>query len=306
MTVGTVFYAAPEQLMGEELDGRADQYALAATAFHLLSGSPPFHHSNRTVVISRHLTASPPAIADRRAELSALDPVLSKALSKDPKDRFNSCMDFGGRWPTDWGWSRRSTTIAPKRRSIATDRGAGQAASTGGTAAENLRPVNHRALDPGRAAARGDRPGADRVPRDRELLNNDYTPPPGPPGPRRGPSRHRCRRHRRRRQRRPLRCRRLPRRVRRRRLLAVDAGPPRPTATPSTVRSAVQRRVHLVDEPGRDCCPTVTVHHELTDGPLPMEEETPVRVCMQETGKTRRECQRSDPRQQRGRQLSAA
>src|ERR1700754_1814166 len=94
MTVGTVFYAAPEQLMGEDLDGRAYQYALAATAFHLLTGSPPFHHSNPTVVISQHLTASPPALADKRPELSALNPVLAKALSKDPKDRFNSCVDF--------------------------------------------------------------------------------------------------------------------------------------------------------------------------------------------------------------------
>ena len=38
-TVGTVAYAAPEQLMGEDVDGRADQYALAATAYHLLCGS---------------------------------------------------------------------------------------------------------------------------------------------------------------------------------------------------------------------------------------------------------------------------
>ncbi len=38
MTVGTVSYAAPEQLMGRDLDGRADQYALAATAYHLLTG----------------------------------------------------------------------------------------------------------------------------------------------------------------------------------------------------------------------------------------------------------------------------
>ena len=103
MTVGTVFYAAPEQLMGEDLDGRADQYALAATAFHLLSGSPPFHHSNPTVVISQHLTASPPALADRRPELSALDPVLAKALSKDPKDRFDRSWTSRGRWPIDWG-----------------------------------------------------------------------------------------------------------------------------------------------------------------------------------------------------------
>lgn len=59
MTVGTVSYAAPEQLMGSELDGRADQYALAATAFHLLTGAPPFQHANPAVVISQHLSASP-------------------------------------------------------------------------------------------------------------------------------------------------------------------------------------------------------------------------------------------------------
>ncbi len=56
MTVGTVSYAAPEQLMGGALDGRADQYALAATAFHLLTGAPPFQHSNPAVVISQHLS----------------------------------------------------------------------------------------------------------------------------------------------------------------------------------------------------------------------------------------------------------
>ena len=45
MTVDTVVYAAPEQLMGEEIDGRADQYALAATAYHLLTGSQLYPYS---------------------------------------------------------------------------------------------------------------------------------------------------------------------------------------------------------------------------------------------------------------------
>ena len=61
MTVGTVDYAAPEQLMGEDLDGRADQYSLAATAYHLLTGTPPFRDSNAAVVIGRHLNTEPPA-----------------------------------------------------------------------------------------------------------------------------------------------------------------------------------------------------------------------------------------------------
>jgi len=94
MTVGTVSYAAPEQLMGQDLDGRADQYALAATAYHLLTGAPPFHHSNPAVVISQHLTAAPPKLAGRRPELADLDPALSKALSKDPADRYVRCVDF--------------------------------------------------------------------------------------------------------------------------------------------------------------------------------------------------------------------
>jgi serine/threonine protein kinase, bacterial len=94
MTVGTVAYSAPEQLMGEDIDGRADQYALAATAYHLLTGSQLFQHSNAAVVISRHLNSPPPALADTRPDLAALDPVLAAALATDPDDRFARCGDF--------------------------------------------------------------------------------------------------------------------------------------------------------------------------------------------------------------------
>ncbi len=94
MTVGTVAYAAPEQLMGEGIDGRADQYALAATAFQLLTGTPPFAHTNPAVVISQHLTGDPPAIGTRRPELSNLGPAFTKALAKSPHDRYDKCIDF--------------------------------------------------------------------------------------------------------------------------------------------------------------------------------------------------------------------
>lgn len=93
-TVGTLAYAAPEQLMGEEIDGRADQYALAATAYQLLTGSQLFPHSNPAVVISKHLTMSPPAVSQHRPALAGLDAVLAKALSKDPVDRYTQCRDF--------------------------------------------------------------------------------------------------------------------------------------------------------------------------------------------------------------------
>ena len=99
MTVGTVAYAAPEQLMGEQMDGRADQYALAATAYHLLTGVQLFPHTNPAVVISRHLNAVPPAIAGTRPDLATLDPVLTAALAKTPDDRFARCADFARALP---------------------------------------------------------------------------------------------------------------------------------------------------------------------------------------------------------------
>ncbi|MCP9275444.1 LpqN/LpqT family lipoprotein [Mycolicibacterium arenosum] len=94
MTVGTIAYAAPEQLMGGSLDGRADQYALAATAFHLLSGSPPFPQSNAAVMIVERLKGSTPRIGDSRPDLVSCGGALARAMSMDPKLRFSSCAEF--------------------------------------------------------------------------------------------------------------------------------------------------------------------------------------------------------------------
>ncbi|GFG50404.1 hypothetical protein CQY20_06915 [Mycolicibacterium agri] len=94
VAVGTVNYMAPEQLLNKPLDGRADQYALAATAFHLLTGTPPFHDSNRAVVISHHLHSPPPRISERRPDLAHLDRVFARALAKEPDQRYPTCLDF--------------------------------------------------------------------------------------------------------------------------------------------------------------------------------------------------------------------
>lgn len=94
MTVGTVGYAAPRQLMGKAIDGRADQYALAATAYHLLTGRRLFPDSNPVVVVNKQLNANPPALADIKPRLSRLDSALAVALAKEPKDRFVCCTDF--------------------------------------------------------------------------------------------------------------------------------------------------------------------------------------------------------------------
>jgi serine/threonine protein kinase, bacterial len=94
MVMGTTAYAAPEQLMGKDIDGRADEYALGCTAFHLLTGKAPYDDSNAAVVISQHLSAPPPLIGQRRPDLADLDAVTSKVLAKDPADRFPNCSAF--------------------------------------------------------------------------------------------------------------------------------------------------------------------------------------------------------------------
>lgn len=94
LNLGTVAYCAPEQLRGEDVDGLADQYALAATAYHLLTGAPMFPDSDPAVVIERHLHDRPPILAETRPELASLDPVFAVALAKRPEDRFARCLDF--------------------------------------------------------------------------------------------------------------------------------------------------------------------------------------------------------------------
>ena len=93
-TVGTVAYASPEQLSGNPLDGRSDQYALAATAYQLLTGTTPFPNTNPIAVIGAHLTQTPPPPSTVRPALAPFDPVFARALAKQPHDRFTRCQDF--------------------------------------------------------------------------------------------------------------------------------------------------------------------------------------------------------------------
>ncbi|MGD0062979.1 MAG: protein kinase [Streptosporangiaceae bacterium] len=93
--VGTLDYSAPEQIRGRPADGRTDQYALACSAFELLTGAPPFHHEEATAVMYAHLSEPPPPVTSRRADLPpAVDQVVARALAKVPADRYASCQEF--------------------------------------------------------------------------------------------------------------------------------------------------------------------------------------------------------------------
>lgn len=111
MAVGSMAYSAPEQLLGQPTDRRADQYSLAASAFQLLTGHSPFHHSNPAVVISKQLHELPPSLRSVRPELADLDEVIRKGMAKDPGARFRRCADFAKALAGD-----QETTPVKKRR----------------------------------------------------------------------------------------------------------------------------------------------------------------------------------------------
>ncbi len=93
--VGTIEYCAPEQIEGGAVDARTDVYALGCVLWECLTGTPPFHRPTEVAVLNAHLHAEPPKLAREVPELPAgLEPVLAKALAKDPLDRYGSCGTF--------------------------------------------------------------------------------------------------------------------------------------------------------------------------------------------------------------------
>lgn len=93
--LGTPDYAAPEQVNGQPVDGRADQYALACVAFEVLSGSVPFKREVPVAVLYAHLSTPPPRLTAARPDLPpAVDDVLARAMAKDPDERYPTCADF--------------------------------------------------------------------------------------------------------------------------------------------------------------------------------------------------------------------
>ncbi len=97
MVFGTPEFMSPEQACGQALDGRSDLYSLAATLFTLLTGEPLFRGDSAIAVLSRHVTAPPPRLTERRGlhHLHALDQVLQRALAKRPADRHRDAEELG-------------------------------------------------------------------------------------------------------------------------------------------------------------------------------------------------------------------
>jgi predicted Ser/Thr protein kinase len=93
--LGTVEYAAPEQIEGGPVDARTDVYALGCVLYECLTGLPPFSHGTEHAVLHAHLVDPPPSVSRVRPELpQAFDGVIATAMAKVAADRFASCGEL--------------------------------------------------------------------------------------------------------------------------------------------------------------------------------------------------------------------
>jgi serine/threonine protein kinase len=93
--VGTLDFVAPEQIMGQQIDGRADVYSLGCVFFETLTGQPPFPRDVDIAKIYAHLNEPPPRVTEHLPELSPeFDSVVARALAKEPAQRYQSAGEF--------------------------------------------------------------------------------------------------------------------------------------------------------------------------------------------------------------------
>ena len=89
--MGTVAYVSPEQIRGEQVDGRADQYGLACLIFECLTGGVPYGSRSEVATIFAHLQEPVPKPSERADLPVALDEVIARGMAKAPDDRYESC-----------------------------------------------------------------------------------------------------------------------------------------------------------------------------------------------------------------------
>jgi serine/threonine-protein kinase len=95
--VGSVLYAAPEQMLATELSARADVYSFGCVLYECIVGEPPFGGGQAAAVMQAHLESPPPRPSKQRPGLAfGLDAVVARALAKDPAERYASCGELIG------------------------------------------------------------------------------------------------------------------------------------------------------------------------------------------------------------------
>lgn len=94
VTLGTVPYMSPEQLEGQELDGRSDVFSLGVLLHEAATGSRPFRGGSKPAVMSAILRDPPPPIGEHRTDLpAAFVRLIARCLEKDRNRRIQTARD---------------------------------------------------------------------------------------------------------------------------------------------------------------------------------------------------------------------
>jgi serine/threonine-protein kinase PpkA len=93
--VGTPAYMSPEQVRGEDVDGRSDIYALGAILFEMLTGKQPYEATTPIAVALKQITEPVPRILEVNSDLPPeCETLIRKAMAKDRERRFATAADF--------------------------------------------------------------------------------------------------------------------------------------------------------------------------------------------------------------------
>jgi serine/threonine-protein kinase len=94
-TMGTPWYMSPEQIQGDKLDHRSDQYSLGVTCYQMFAGQPPFPGRNAVTVAVQHLKEEPRPLTSLRGDLPReMVAVIHRMLQKKPADRFQTAAEL--------------------------------------------------------------------------------------------------------------------------------------------------------------------------------------------------------------------
>ena len=93
--MGTPAYMAPEQVLGRDVDGRADLYAVGVVLYRLLAAQLPFEADTAIAMVQKQLSDAPTPVANFRPGLPEwCSAIIERALAKDPADRFQTAEEF--------------------------------------------------------------------------------------------------------------------------------------------------------------------------------------------------------------------
>jgi len=112
--IGTPHYMSPEQIKGEDVTARTDQYALGIVAFEMLTSRVPFDADTTTAILFKQVSEPPPSATACCPDLPAtVEPALNRALAKPPAERYASCGDFVGALEQALGRPAMQRPVAP-------------------------------------------------------------------------------------------------------------------------------------------------------------------------------------------------